>query len=164
MPEKNSNTLDIPELRTSFVFRRRPMALPADLRPAWRLGLLVLLLRRCCRGGRTSLVRLHVLSWGFRSAEGRAQLLEVAQGRQSPDALVVRFEPFLIQAVEFALAEGVVLRDGGNRIQLAEPGKELAQELENATSAFASEKQTMSELRTKISEDLVNRMFSRSHK
>lgn len=160
MPNKFSSILEIPELRTPFVFRRRPTAIPADLRPAWRIGLIVLLLERCCRGGRTSLARLHVLSWGFRSPEGRAQLLAVAEGRVLPDALIVRFEPFLIQAVDFALAESLIQRDGGSRIKLTASGKTLAKELATHTETFATEKRLMSLIRTKVSEELVTKLLT----
>jgi hypothetical protein len=159
MPEDNLPLLDIPELRTPFVFRRRPVAIPADLRPAWRIGLLVLLLKKCCRGHRTSLARLHVLSWGFRSVEGRQQLLAAVQGHLSPDSLVVRFEPFLVQAVDFALGEGLVRRDGGNKIELTPAGETLAEELESTEMAFAAEKNLMGQIRTKVTEDLVQKMF-----
>jgi hypothetical protein len=159
MPDNALWEIDIPELRTEFLFRRRPVAIPADLRPAWRIGLIVLLMKNCCRGGRTSLSRLQVLSWGFRSAEGRTQLQAAVDGRLSPDALVVRFEPFLVQAIDFAVGEGLLKRNGGNKIELTEAGFRLAEELEIEGSAFEAERSFMAILRMKVSEDLVNRMF-----
>lgn len=159
MPEDALWQIDIPELRTPFLFRRRPVAIPADLRPAWRTGLIVLMVKNCCRSGRTSFSRLQVLSWGFRSAEGRAQLLAAVDGRLSPDSLVVRFEPFLVQAIDFAIGEGLLKRDGGSKLELTEPGIRLAEELENDESAFQVEKAFMATLRTRVSEDLVKRMF-----
>ena len=159
MHENEVLELDIPELRTEFLFHRRPVAIPADLRPAWRIGLIVLLIKNCCRGARTSLARLHVLSWGFRSAEGRGQLQAAVQGQLSPDSLVVRFEPFLVQAIDFAIGEGLLRREGGSRIELTQSGLHFAESLEGNGAAFQTEKAFMATLRTKISEELVNRMF-----
>jgi hypothetical protein len=160
MPEATAlPALDIPELRTPFVFRRRPIAIPADLRPAWRIGLLVLLLKNCCKSNRTSLGRLHVLSWGFLTAEGRRQLQAAIEGQLSPDSLVVRFEPFLVQAVDFAIGEGLIRRKGGTRIEITAAGTLLAEELQNAETAFVTEKQLMATIRTRVTEDLVNGMF-----
>lgn len=160
MSEKNQSPLEIPELRTQFVFQRRPTSIPADLRPAWRIGLIVLLLKHCCRAERASLAKLHVLNWGLRSTQGRDRLIALATGKLSPGALVVRFEPFLIQAVDFALAENLICRDGGNRVKLIERGKTLAQELDAQDAVFLAEKRVMSIIRTKISEDLVNKLLS----
>jgi hypothetical protein len=159
MPDDSLASLDIPELRTPFVFRKRPIAIPADLRPGWRIGLLVLLLKNCCRNRRTSFARLHVLSWGLRTAQSRRQLQAAVEGRLSPDSLIVRFEPFLVQAVDFAIGEGLVRREGGAKIELTALGLKLAEELEGAESTFDVEKRFMAVIRTKVSEDLVNKMF-----
>jgi hypothetical protein len=102
---------------------------------------------------------LQVLSWGLRTAEARAQLLAAVDGHLSPAALVVRFEPFLVQAVDFAIGEGLVKRRGGNKLELTQAGALLAEELESNESAFQPEKAFMGLLRTKVSEDLINRMF-----
>jgi hypothetical protein len=161
MPEDALRKIDIPELRTPFLFHRKPVAIPADLRPAWRIGLIVLLLKNCCRGGRTSLSRLQVLSWGFRSAEGRTQLQAAVDDKLSPDALVVRFEPFLVQAIDFAVGEALLNRVGGNKLELTEAGLRLAEELETVASAFQVEKAFMATLRMRVSESFVNKMFGR---
>jgi len=129
--------IEIPELRVPFIFRQRPVSLPADLRPAWRIGLIVLLLKKCCLKRQTSLTRLHVLSWGFVSPEGRSQLLAAAAGTLSPDSLVIRFEPFLLQAVDYGIGEGLIRRKGGGKIELAVAGTRLAEELEADGSVFA---------------------------
>jgi len=159
MPEDSKILIDIPELRTPFFFRRRPVSIPADLRPAWRIGLITLLLKNCCRQGKTSLTRLHVLSWGFISPEGQTQLLAAATGKLTPDSLIVRFEPFLLQAVDYALGEEIIRRDGGGMIKLTEIGTRLAEDLEANESAFVTEKALMAILRMRVTEDLVKRMF-----
>jgi len=159
MPEELKVPIDIPELRVPFIFRRRPVSIPADLRPAWRIGLIVLLLKKCCRQGRSSLTRLHVLSWGFVSPDGGSQLIAAAAGRLSPDSLIIRFEPFLIQAVDYAVGEGLIRRQGGGSVELTEGGRRLAEELDADESAFAAEKAVIATIRTGVSEDLVKRMF-----
>lgn len=159
MHEDPRTPIEIPELRVPFVFRLRPVSIPADLRPAWRIGLIVLLLKTCCLRGRSTLTRLHVLSWGFVSPEGTSQLTAAASGTLSPDSLVIRFEPFLLQAVDYAVGEGLIRRDGGGTIELTELGRRLAEELEGNASVFAPEKEVMARLRTRVTEDLVKRMF-----
>lgn len=159
MPNESQTLIDIPELRTPFVFQQRPVSIPADLRPGWRIGLIVLLLKNCCRQGRTSLTRLHVLSWGFISTEGRSQLTAAVDGSLAPDSLIIRFEPFLLQAVDYAVGEGIIRRDGGGKVELTESGIRLAEQLEADESAFIDEKTLMTTIRMRVSEDLVKRMF-----
>lgn len=159
MPEDSLLPIDIPELHVPFLFRARPVAIPGDLRPGWRIGFLVLALKNCCRDQRTSLARLHVLSWGFRSAGARKELQAAIENRLSPDSLVVRFEPFLVQAVDFAIGEGLIRRVGGRKIELTANGLILAEELEAEEEAYVVEKRFMSTIRTKVTEGLVKRMF-----
>lgn len=159
MPDAVDAVIDIPELRVPFVFRRRPVPIPGDLRPAWRIALIVLLMRKCCRQNRTSRTRLHVLSWGFLSPDGREQLQAAVERRLRPDALIVRFEPFLEQAIAFAVGEELlrVLSDG--RVELTESGVAFANELDSDESVLVQEKELMEILRSRLTEQLVNDMF-----
>lgn len=159
MPDIEVTHIEIPELKTEFLFRRQPVAIPGDLRPGWRIGLLVLLLNNCCRSGRTSLTRLHVLSWGIRTKENRRALQAAIEGALSPDSLVVRVEPFLNRAVDFAIGEGLVRRYGGNKIELIPNGRELAEELGKIETAYVVEKQFIATIHQGVTETLVNHMF-----
>jgi hypothetical protein len=159
MFEVSTTEFDIPELKTDFVFRRQPVAIPGDLRPGWRIGLLVLLIHTCCRSARTSLTRLHVLSWGIRTEDSRRTIQAAIEGGLSPDSLVVRFEPFLNRAVDFAIGEGIIRRSGGNRIELTAKGKTLALELTQAETAYLVEKRFMNTIRQHVTETLVDGIF-----
>ena len=70
-----SSNFDFPEFDVQFSFQRRPISLPGDLRPTWRIGLLTILMVQCCRQQRSSLTRLHVLSWAVRSEENYEDML-----------------------------------------------------------------------------------------
>lgn len=151
--------LDINELQTSFLFTRRPLTVPGDLRPTWKIGLIVLLLNGCCRGGRSSFARLHVLNWGIASENSKNNLLATVNNTLSPQSLVVRFDPFLNRAVDFAIGEGLVKRYDGSKIELTTMGKLLAKEISEADSIYILEKQFINLIRHGVSENLVSKMF-----
>lgn len=151
--------IEIPELKTEFLFRRRPVAIPGNLRPAWRIGLLTLLLNGCCRSARTSLARLHVLSWGVSTDENRYNLLNAVEGALTPDSLIVRFDPFLNRAIDFAIGEGLVRRCDGSKIELTSSGKSLANELLMTETIYVEEKRFISVIRLRVTETLVSHMF-----
>jgi hypothetical protein len=158
MHKNGDEHVDIPELKTDFLFRRRPMAIPGDLRPSWKIGLIVLWLKTCCRGGRTSLARLHVLSWGTRTEKSRSDLQAAIKGDLHPTSIIVRFDPFLNRSVDFAIGEGLIQRSG-SKIELTLDGQKLAEELEQINSVYVSEKKFISEIRQSVTETLVNNMF-----
>lgn len=160
MVERDEGSLlEIPELDAEFIFRRRPVALPGDLRPTWRIGLLVLLLNQCCRQQRSSLTRLHVLNWAVRSEVNHEDLIALIEGRLSPDALIVRFDPAFNRAIDFAIGEGLVKRVDGSRIELTDSGKNFAEEISKDSKVYITEKKLAGTIRQKASESLVDNIF-----
>lgn len=159
MDEHGEAMAAVPELDAAFLFRRRPVALPADLRPTWRIGLLVLLLCLCCRQQRSSLTRLHVLNWAVRSEANHEDLTALIEGRLSPDQLIVRFEPAFNRAIDFAIGEGLVKRVDGSRIELTESGKAFAEEISKSAEVYVTEKKLAGAIKQKVSETLVDNMF-----
>jgi hypothetical protein len=120
---------------------------------------LVLIINKCCRSGRTSLTRLHVLSWGVRTKDSREAVISAIEGTLAPDALVVRFEPSLNRAVDFAIGEGLIRRAGGNKIELTPKGKALAEELAEVDTAYMVEKLFIETIRQGVTEALVSGIF-----
>lgn len=159
MDERDEGQAGVPELDAAFIFRRRPVALPGDLRPTWRIGLLVLLLSRCCRQQRSSLTRMHVLNWAARSEVNHADLTALIAGRLSPDQLIVRFDPACNRAIDFAIGEGLLKRVDGSRIELTESGKALAEEISNDSEVYVTEKKLADAIKQKASETLVDNIF-----
>ncbi|MEK8029711.1 hypothetical protein AACH06_02665 [Ideonella sp. DXS29W] len=149
----------IPELGTEFLFRKRPVAVPGDLRPAWRIGLLVLLLKRCCRQSRSSLTRLHVLNWTIRTEGNQQALLALVGNALRPDSLVVRFDPAFNRAVDFAIGEGLVRRVDGSRIEITAAGNALAEEIGKDKEMYPAERLFMDEIRQSVTETLVESIF-----
>ncbi len=159
MANNSMDNLNIPEFETAFLFRKRPLSLSADLRPTWRVGLLVLLLSECCRGGKASLARLHVLSWGVRSQKSREDLLAAVNSELPPEALVVRFDPFLNRAIDFAIGESLLSRASGGKVALSAKGKELSEEIYSDKSIYIAERESIEKIGQKVTEGLVDRMF-----
>lgn len=147
------------ELDAPFLFQRRPLSLPEDLRPSWRIGLLVLLLSGCCRGGKSSRSRLHVLSWSVRNQESLRDLLAAISGDLNPRSLIVRVDPFLDRALDFAVGEGLIEHLGGKALALSATGKKFASEIKGDAQIFVVEKTFIEAIQQRVTEDLVTKMF-----
>lgn len=152
-------SVEIPELNTPFVFNERPESIPGDLRPMWRIGLLLLMLYMASRGSKSSFGRLHVLNWALRSDEGRDALLGILEGRLFPGTVVVRIEPSLNRAVDFAHGEGLLKKVGGDRIELTSPGEAEAKRMLEQDELFTSEREYLEQVGKKLTEKLVAELF-----
>jgi hypothetical protein len=144
------------ELNVPFDFAERPTPLSADMRPAWRISVLMLILRKCW-GNRASSRQLHVLNWAIRTDDSR-KFLDVMNGVLPPDRATVRFEPSLQRALAFAAAEKLCSRVG-DRIQLAARGEEFAQAIIADTTVLLEEKEFLQKIRGKITQLRVDAML-----
>lgn len=101
-----ADPLDVP-----FDFVELPDPIPATLRPTWRIASLLLCLVQC-RAGRANRKQLHVVNWAARNSDAQRIFLKVLDGSVSPDEAIVRFDPVLDRAVQFALGEKLVFQSG----------------------------------------------------
>ena len=88
-----------------FELTSRPEPVPGDLRMAWGIALIILILGRS-RGKRASLQKLHFMAHSARTKESREEVRRVFTGDRGPADLVVRVEPWLNRAIAFATAAG----------------------------------------------------------
>jgi hypothetical protein len=134
------NYLDIP-----FIFHQRPTPLEPQFRVIWGLSILVLILYICSHGKKSSISRLHFLSWAVRSAENRENLVELLENRHSPLTALVQYDPSFERAIEYALAEKLVETDNGKTIRLVSDGKALAQQIIATENCLDEEKDFLSQ-------------------
>lgn len=149
----------IPELNVPVIFRQRPISVPGDLRPAWRISVIVLLLGKCCRQGKSSLRRLHVLSWAIRNELVADAIVRAIDGEVPPDTVLVRIEPALNRAVDFAIGQGLIRRQSSDRIELTADGKDFVDAILKDTLVLGYEKQFAERVRFAVTEAFVKRMF-----
>lgn len=153
------NERNFPEFDTTFSFVRRPSSLPPDLRPMWKISMLVLMLHICCRSGRSSLQRLHVLNWAVRNRESREDFTHLIEGRIDPTDVAVRFEPALQRAIDLAIGGRLIDRLGGDKIQLTNIGRKFAISL-MADGCVAIEKEFFQAVRRNVTESRIEQLVN----
>lgn len=126
------------QLDKPFMLLPERRAIPAYFRPNHRIAL-VLIILKYCRGEKASSTQLHVLDWAIKTPNNRRLFLRYLDGFVPPDQAVVRFDPALTRAVNYALALGLVIdarsqyvsfelmtsRLKGDRLALTKRGSEV---------------------------------------
>lgn len=138
--------LDVP-----FQFVNRGTMIPCNRRPVWRLALVVMLLKKCSRGEKSSIARLHILDWAIRNTEGQRQLLAFLEDKPMFRFAAVRYDPALLRALLFGKAEDLIAIKKG-KIQLIDFGKGFAAELEEKKDMFVHERVFMQILGKRFTE------------
>jgi hypothetical protein len=141
-----------------FKFTRRPSPLPGDLRPLWRISVVLLLLKHCCRQARSSLRRLHVLNWAIRSKENQHLFLQVVERDRETTDFIVRFEPAFNRAISFAIGEHLI-SSKGDSVQITEKGSAYVAELEQQSTLLQEERNFVKTLGMRVTEAFIKQLF-----
>jgi hypothetical protein len=149
----------VPELKLSerlFSFQRRPTPVPGDLRIAWRVALILIMLG-CSRSDRASLAKLHILNDAVRSAQ--YDRLKAALGGAHRDLpWSFRVEPAFARAIDFVVGEKLATWTktvGKAALQLTKAGREAANAVAGLEDALVTERAIVSDLAKSITETTV---------
>ncbi|MEO7099189.1 MAG: hypothetical protein ABI162_07485 [Luteolibacter sp.] len=147
-------------LTESFTFRERPEPLHHSLRADYRIATLLLMLRICGRGGRSGLVKLHVLNWASRKHDSRRALLDRLAGRFDYFDIPLRFDPAFNRAVDLARGEGLVERDQSQAISLTPSGQDCVNEILSNADCLEREKGFFGLVGKRLTDAKVNEMIN----
>ena len=150
----------IQNIESRFFFKSRPEAIPADLRPLWRIAIITLILHRASRGGKSTVGRLHVINWAIRTKENMQTLINIIEGKLAPDTIIARIEPSLNRAVDLAHGEGLIERPGGDRISLTAKGQLAAESINKQADLFVEEKRFLKAIGKSVTEQMVQAIFA----
>ena len=149
----------IVEIDVPFSFTERPTPLPGDLRPAWRVSLILLMLFNS-RGQKATFQKLHLLNSACRSKDTRNAFFRYTQGEVRKDEIIPRVEPSLIRAVNLARGEGLIEVEKGRNLKLTPKGQQVAIQLNAIEDCMAVEKQFLRAVGKFATEKNVESLFT----
>jgi hypothetical protein len=141
-----------------FALTPRPEPVPGDLRRAWGIALIILILGNS-RGKRASLQKLHFLSHSARMRQTRQEAQEVFSGERPPSDLVVRVEPWLNRALAFAKGANLIELEKGKSAKLTDAGHRVCELLYRHPEMCAEEKAFLEAVGTKATERAVQKIM-----
>lgn len=140
--------------RLGFTFRRRPTSVPPDIRPEWRIPLLLLMVRRC-RGEVASREQLHVLNSAVLSSGSRRALLAALEGRLAPRSPALQFEPAFDRAIDRGVGLGLLAVNPRGRLELTDLGRDVVDTVDADESLFTSERALLASLPRSLSQSTI---------
>jgi hypothetical protein len=147
------NGTEIPKIGVPFSFTRRPRPIPPDLRPDWRVSVLLLIIYYS-RGHKVSLRKLHVINWAIRSVDNREALLDYLINKTQSYGIVIRFEPGIIRAVDLAKGYKLVKMEYGtpSGIKLTAKGAETVKKIDSLSDCFEKEREFLINIKPYVKE------------
>ena len=132
------NTL-LDELDVPFTFRVQTSPLSGDLRIAWRVSLVLLVLLHS-RARRASLQKLHVVNWASRTPESRELFLRFMRQTATKDELNPRIGTQPEPRHRLCYRRGLVSHESGSRLKLTPRGQNAAEEIDQTADCLSVEK------------------------
>jgi hypothetical protein len=137
-------------------FQRRPTPVPGDLRIAWRVALILVMLASS-RSDRASLAKLRILNDAVRSDQ--YDRLKATLGDAHRDLpWSFRVEPAFARAIDFVVGEKLATwakTAGKTALQLTKAGREAANAVVHLEDALVTERAIVSDLAKSITETTV---------
>lgn len=140
-------------------FTQRPIPVPADYRPMFKIAILVLTLKLCCRAATSNLLKLHLFSWALSSDKNQNTLRRFIESNFESNFSVWGIEPALNRALQFAVAEDICQIIDGRKYKLTEKGLRFYEMINADRELFMPEKKFLNYVgKSKITDTRINEM------
>jgi Mn-dependent DtxR family transcriptional regulator len=75
---------------------------------------------------------------------------------------IVRFEPAVTRAVNFAIADGLIeIQSSNSKMKLTDKGKKIYSEILQDSDLMILEKQELSQIKDKLKDSVINRIIEK---
>lgn len=128
---------------TSFIkhlsFNKRDISIPADYRPLYKIGHIVLILFLGCRSNKATLMKLHFLCWSIKSDANLILVQQWISNNFRNDFHIWGVEPTVNRALMYAVAEGYITLNEGS-YTLTDAGVNLYKLMKKDKDLYVKEK------------------------
>ena len=131
--------------------------IPGDLRVAWRLALVTLVVNKC-RGARASWNQVHVLSWALLTRMETPELTRRLSGHRAFSDRPIGVDPGVNAAIDLAFGYGLLTRVGAT-LSLTDAGRRLLNAIQ-ASDAFEVERTLLDNIPGKVTRGAADSAMS----
>ena len=149
----------IPEKVEGVRFTNRPIPVPYNYRIIYKLAQIALIIHYCSARKACSLEKIHIIATALSSSSELEKLLNYIEDNKK-SMILVRFDPAINRAIDFALAEELILRQKNGLFKLSKKGKSYINEIVNDSDLFILEKSSLKRIELKLTEEKVNNLLS----
>ncbi|OCA83996.1 hypothetical protein A8F94_14760 [Bacillus sp. FJAT-27225] len=138
-------------------FNRKKTPLMAELRPLYKIALIILTLYLSSNKQSATLLKLQLFNWALKTSKRHHRLLDIKSGANFP---IIRFDPSLNRALNFAIAEHLIFFNVNNgKFFLSEKGEQYALSIVGQMDILAEEKAVLLKIKKGISDAYINKVF-----
>ncbi len=140
-------------------FSRKKASVIPELRPMYKVGKLLLILKLCCAGGKASLLKLHLFNWAMLDSQ-RMKTLQFSAERKELLLGVWGIDPSLNMALSYATSEGLLVRALNGSYKLTDKSEDFISGVD-LLDLFDIETDQLNSIAKKITEAMVTQAAKR---
>ncbi|MCY8918567.1 hypothetical protein MOE20_19500 [Bacillus atrophaeus] len=141
-------------------FKRRRVPISPELRPAYRISRIILILNYSCHNKKSSLLKLQLFNWGLQNENRYEVLLKLREKNKFP---IIRFDPFLNKALCYGVAANLFdYNRNTGKFSLTTFGEEMAEKVIQE-DVLNNEKEILKKINKKLSDDYIKKLFQRGN-
>ncbi|MGF1684969.1 hypothetical protein [Photobacterium minamisatsumaniensis] len=144
---------------SKLIFNRKKAAVIPELRPMYKVGKLLLILKLCCTGGKASLLKLHLFNWAMLEPQ-RLKALQLSAEKKELLLGIWGIDPSLNMALSYATSEGLLIRTKNGAYQLTAKSESFISGTK-LVELFDSEAHELKSIAKKITETMVTQAAKR---
>jgi hypothetical protein len=103
-------------------FTERPRAIPANLRPVYRLCIIMLILKCNCRANTGSILQMQFFNWILKSPVLRDHVLRQGDATKVFSLGLIHLDPMVNLALRYGIAEGLIEVTNQSKFKLTDLG------------------------------------------
>jgi hypothetical protein len=142
-------------INNDIFFNSKADAVPYNYRISYKVSLVCLIIGKCCGKKGCSAIKLQMINAAVNTANDRKELLALTKQITNTAAMLIRFDPSISRAINYAIADNHIFRQGNGLFRLTEKGKCLMTEIYNNQELMIIEKEFFLELSNKLTENIV---------
>lgn len=142
-------------IENDIIFDAKVDAVPFNYRISYKVSLIILIIGKCCGRKGCSAIKLQMISSATTTSKKRIELLESVQLSYLVESTLVRFDPAISRAINFALADELIYRQGNGLFRLTTIGKKLLTSIYTDNKLMTVEKIFFSDLSNQLTEEMI---------
>lgn len=145
-------------VNNDIIFNSKASAVPYNYRISYKIALICAIIGKCCGKKGCSAIKLQMINVATTNAKAKQQLFEIIDNPFAFETKIIRFDPAISRAIDLALADEVIFRQSNGLYRLKDKGKLLLNKVYEDDSILVVEKNLLSELSNRLTEDIIDRI------
>lgn len=154
-----SQLLNLENIDVPIKLRAVGEAIPGDMRPLWRIAVILLVLRMGSTAQTASVEKVQVANWMLRQPSRWNEFAAILSGQLPLFRFNVQFDPFIQRALNFAIGEKLIDFTDSKRLILTPLGVSVSSQIAESNDTLKPELEFLRSIKKNFNEAKIKSLL-----